>query len=94
MNPFAVAHPSPGPGDPALKVGGVISQADLDKLKAWINEGAVARWQKELAGPRLALIQWLLAPEMRHYGYQPLPISAADRRQVPAQAARELRLWL
>jgi hypothetical protein len=59
-----------------------------------INDGAVARWQKELMGPRLALIQWLLAPEMRHYGYQPLPVSAAERRRVPAQALQELRLWL
>lgn len=41
-NPFAVPHPAVGGGDPALKVGGVISAADLARLKAWIDQGAVS----------------------------------------------------
>lgn len=41
-NPFALPHPEPGAGDPALKVGGVISEGDLARLKAWIDQGAVA----------------------------------------------------
>jgi hypothetical protein len=40
VNPLALPHPEPGVGDPALKVGGVISQGDLNTLKAWIDEGA------------------------------------------------------
>lgn len=59
-----------------------------------IYGGAVDRWRQELTGPRLALVQWLTAPEMRHYGYQPLPVSAADRARMPAQFVREFQLWL
>lgn len=40
-NPFAEGHPALAP-DPALKVGGVISEADLARLKAWIDQGAVS----------------------------------------------------
>jgi hypothetical protein len=59
-----------------------------------INEGAIAKWRQELTGPRIALIQWLTGPEMRHYGYAPIDIPAEDLRQVPAQMVREIRLWL
>lgn len=59
-----------------------------------IYQTATQKWQQELSAPRIALIQWLTAREMRHYGYQPLQISAQDRLRVPAQLLREVRLWL
>jgi hypothetical protein len=59
-----------------------------------INEGAIAKWRQELTGPRIALIQWLTGPEMRHFGYAPIDIPAEDLRQVPAQLVREIGFWL
>jgi hypothetical protein len=42
QNPLALPHPETGSPDPGNKVGGVITQDDLNRLKAWIDQGAVA----------------------------------------------------
>jgi len=62
-------------------------------IKKAIYGAAVERWQQELSGPQIHLIQWITRREMAHYGYAPIEISAEDKRRAPVQFAREIARW-
>jgi hypothetical protein len=74
-----------------IKVGELPWKTGITKA---IYAGAVEKWQHELSGPQIHLIQWLTAREMAHYGYTPIEISAEDKRRAPVQFAREIARWV